>query len=129
MRDPVNIFTNTKPKNNFFTLSDKILVTIVALGLTMVLLSVLSLIIKWQNLPPQVPLFYSKPWGNEQLATKTLLWFLPTLSVVIWLIDLLLIRTLLKNDEFLSRILAIFGVLSAILISFTLVKIILQVGG
>ncbi len=129
MKEPSNLFANTKPKNNFFSLSDKILVSIVTTGLIMVLLSVLSLIIKWQNLPPQVPLFYSKPWGNEQLAAKPLLWSLPVLAVVIWLLDLTLIRTFLKNDEFLSRILAIFGVLAAILISITLVKIVFQVGG
>lgn len=127
--EPSNLFANTKPKNNFFSLNDKILVTIITFGLITVLLSVLSLIIKWQNLPPQVPLFYSKPWGNEQLAPKSFLWFLPVLAVVIWLLDLALIRTFLKNNEFLSRILAVFGVLAATLVSITLVKIVFQVGG
>lgn len=129
MMESSNLFANTKPKNNFFSLNDKILVTIVTFGLITVLLSVLSLIIKWQNLPPQVPLFYSKPWGSEQLAPKSFLWFLPILAVVIWLLDLALIRTFLKNNEFLSRILAVFGALTAILVSITLVKIVFQVGG
>lgn len=31
--------------------------------------------IAWaQNIPPQIPLFYSKPWGDEQLAEPSWIW-------------------------------------------------------
>ena len=36
----------------------------------------------WKTLPPQVPLWYSKPWGDERLASPWFL-FLPLLSSII----------------------------------------------
>jgi hypothetical protein len=42
----------------------------------------------WKKLPPEVPLFYSRPWGKEQLVNPRFLFLLPGLTLVIFLIFL-----------------------------------------
>lgn len=34
------------------------------------------------SFPPQVPLWYSRPWGEDQLAPPTALWLVPGLIVL-----------------------------------------------
>lgn len=34
----------------------------------------------WKNLPPEVPLLYSRPWGQDQLVSPYFLWGLPVLA-------------------------------------------------
>ena len=41
------------------------------------------LLLTWKNLPPQLPLFYSLPWGEEQLGKPVFLLILP-LSSLFW---------------------------------------------
>lgn len=36
---------------------------------------------QWKKLPPEIPLFYSRPWGEEQLADKKFLFLLPTFAL------------------------------------------------
>jgi len=38
---------------------------------------ILTFILKFSYLPPQIPLFYSKLWGEEQLADLWMIFFLP----------------------------------------------------
>jgi len=39
----------------------------------------------WWQLPPQIPLFYSLPYGSNQLASRTWVVLLPALSLFVWL--------------------------------------------
>lgn len=55
------------------------------------LLAVASIIMigaYWKMLPPLVPLWYSRPWGSDQLAPPVFLFFLPISSITIHLINL-----------------------------------------
>ena len=36
------------------------------------LIEVLLIVIVWSFLPPQIPFFYSRPWGEEQLVHPSL---------------------------------------------------------
>jgi hypothetical protein len=60
---------------------------------------------KFNSLPPQVPLYYSLPWGESQLAQASLLFILPTISLIILLINHLFAISLTKTSLLLSRIL------------------------
>jgi hypothetical protein len=46
----------------------------------------------WRSLPPQVPLFFSRAWGEEQLVAKFGLFMLPFASLVVVLLNRLLTR-------------------------------------
>lgn len=60
---------------------------------------------KFNLLPPQVPLYYSLPWGESQLAQTSLLFLLPTISLILLLINHLFAITLTKTSLLLSRLL------------------------
>lgn len=40
-----------------------------------------SLALYWRHLPPEVPLLYSRPWGQAQLVRPALLWLLPAIAL------------------------------------------------
>jgi len=56
------------------------------------------LAIRTKYLPPLVPLWYTRPWGEAQLATPAWLWLLPISSILLILINFFLIRRLTKKN-------------------------------
>jgi|WetSurMetagenome_2_1015567.scaffolds.fasta_scaffold620754_2 hypothetical protein len=60
---------------------------------------------KFNLLPPQVPLYYSLPWGGSQLTNASLLFILPTISLILLLINHLFAISLTKISLLLSRLL------------------------
>lgn len=76
-------------------------------------------------LPEKVPLFYTRPWGEEQLAPNHFLFLLPAVSFLVLMLNMLLQRLLFKRGEVaLSWIILSSGLLFSILATFTLLKII-----
>ncbi len=74
------------------------------LGALMIIGGAFFFAINYRNLPPQIPLFYSLPWGESQLIPK--LWFglgLVVLSVIV-LFNYLLTRLLKKNDPVVATV-------------------------
>lgn len=51
------------------------------LSLLLIAVQVIAIAISWKNLPPMVPLWYSLPWGDEQLASPIWLTVLPGGSI------------------------------------------------
>jgi hypothetical protein len=74
------------------------------------------------SLPPQVPLFYGLPQGEEQLTFAQLLLVPPVIAIIISIINFLLIRAI--KVEFLKMVLLAGMVLTTILSSVTIAKII-----
>ncbi len=40
----------------------------------------------WNQIPPQIPIFYSKPWGEAQLGTPLWLWAATGVTIVLGLL-------------------------------------------
>lgn len=59
----------------------------------------------WSRLPPEVPLYFSRPWGQEQLAPKFQIIILPALSLGIFLSHLVTATRLFTSNLPLVRIL------------------------
>lgn len=76
-----------------------------------------------KDLPPEIPLFYSLPWGESRLTSPIWLWILPAVSGVILLINLLISQFLFETV--LSRILVATTTLVALMSLISLGKIIL----
>lgn len=93
------------------------------LAIALTVLSCLIIALFWQKLPPQVPFFYSRPWGEEQLAKPLFLLLLP-LSSTLFLFANFLIPKFLKADELFQKILIWSTVLFSFLAFFILVRII-----
>lgn len=82
------------------------------------------LFLKYNSLPPQAPLFYSQPWGENQLTPVSSLFLLPSLSVAITLINNVVAAFLLDPHRLFSRLLVIFSFLFSCLSAITLFQII-----
>lgn len=78
----------------------------------------------WRRLPPQLPLFYSRPWGGEQLSKPQSLLFLPVLSLIILFVNFSLAKTMAKEEKLISFILKTTASLFNILCLITLTQII-----
>lgn len=97
------------------------------LAIIFLIAQVLLIIFSWQRLPPELPLFYSQPWGKGQLTSPTGLLLLPFLSLAVVLVNSLLLNLIPKEEKLIPKILvsatAVFGLLCLI----TLTKIILLI--
>lgn len=58
----------------------------------------------YRMMPPELPLFYSRPWGEEQLVSRQLFSIIIISSSVLMLINLRLASIFLKNKQILSQI-------------------------
>jgi len=96
------------------------------------LAQLISILFFWRKLPPEIPLFYSRPWGKEQLAKPLFLFLLPGLTLVIFLINfafLVLVKTRLeeKDASLLKKIIETTNFAFSLFCLITLLKIILLV--
>jgi hypothetical protein len=81
------------------------------------------LFVKFNDLPPQIPLYYSEPWGETRLASVSYIFILPTLSIIIMLVNNLLAVFFLKSIQLLSRLLVIISLIFSMFSAFTLFQI------
>jgi len=73
--------------------------TINQVNLFFVVVGFLFVLIKWSSLPDQIPLFYSRPWGEEQLAQRQTIFLLPGISLVAFWINNFLASRFLKDKN------------------------------
>lgn len=79
------------------------------------------------RLPPQVPLFYGAPSGEDQLANNILLILPNSLAAVFNLINILLLK-ITNSDNFLKKTITGIGIITTALATITVIKIIFLVG-
>ncbi len=84
----------------------------------------LLLFLKYNDLPSQIPIFYSLPWGESQLGNSSLIFILPSLSVLILFINNILAVYYLKSVPLISRLLVVFSLVSTVFCTITVYKII-----
>jgi hypothetical protein len=77
--------------------------------------------IGWGHLPPQIPLFFSLPWGEGRLVSPTWLALPAAASLVILLINLVVARFM--NEVVLTRILGSTSLLVALVFFIAVLKI------
>lgn len=88
-----------------------------------IILSIGLIAWKWTSLPPQVPIWYQKPWGAEQLADAAWLFILPVGSLTIFVINGIVASYLTKDYLVFSQILFLTSLLVSFLSFVTLAKI------
>lgn len=94
------------------------------ISLVLLALQVLVILISWQALPPEVPLFYSRPWGKEQLIRPIGLFLIPCLSFIVFLINFAFLKFTPKKEGLLQQILISTSVLFNLMCLITLIQII-----
>lgn len=100
--------------------------------LTMAFFSLLMLPAAWwvyRNVPPEIPIYYSRPWGGSQLAPVVALYWLAGSGIVSSAIHVLLAVRLNKNHKLLSRVALWSGTYILIVISISIFTVYSRVGG
>lgn len=88
-------------------------------------IAIIVLIWHWNQLPPLVPLWYSKPWGDEQLAHPFWLLVLPGSSIIWYVFTIFFVGKYLKLYRIFGQILFLAALTVSLLSAITLINIIL----
>lgn len=81
------------------------------------------ILVSWDKFPPQIPLFYSRPWGEKMLVSSIGIWILPGLTIFLSFANFLVISYLNEN-RFLIRTIVVFTFLVAFLTIYDAAKLI-----
>jgi len=81
-------------------------------------------IFHFSDFPPQVPLFYSRPWGEEQLASSVFLWILPGAAILFSLFNVSMASFLFEELPLLAQFLVWSNVLISLLSCIAVFKIV-----
>lgn len=108
-------------------MAHKALKTAIFVSFGIVILAAGMILLLWTKLPSQIPWYYSRPWGEEQLAAKWQL--LITLAVCLGLmfVNLRLASLFFKKEVLLAQILTWSTLTLVVLLGITIVKILLIV--
>lgn len=101
---------------------DKFSFLALALTFLAILLQVSLILFNWGKLPPQLPLFYSRPWGEEILASPVFLWILPALVFIFSAVNFWLLL-FFKENIFLRRVIFIFTLIFAFICSYAMTRL------
>ncbi len=63
-----------------------------------------ALLLRFNHLPPQIPLFFSKPWGEDQLVDTWMIFLLPVLLDILYFVNLSLMKRYFQENEFVKKI-------------------------
>lgn len=110
-----DIFTDKTPFRDYVAIA--VIINIILIGITLVL---------HRFLPPEVPLFYGMPEGNEQLASSWLISIPSLVSLFIILLNLLLASFI--EDDFQKRVIILGGIIATFFSAITTIQIVFLVG-
>ncbi|MDP2860263.1 MAG: hypothetical protein Q8N98_00955 [bacterium] len=106
---------------------DKICFIFSLVSLLFLLFTIYYLLFAIDNLPSEVPLFYSKIWGEKRLAPVSSLWLLPGLGLGLWVFNTVLaVKFFCERDS--ARLLFFYQVICVFLLTIALIKIVIAVG-
>jgi hypothetical protein len=103
----------------YYLESDKIIFFTILASILAVFTQVGIFFLKFQGMPSQIPLFYSHPWGEDQLGTLIQFLVLPLLSLLTILMNSIILMHLHDLQTALKRILAISSLMVVILFLIT----------
>lgn len=114
----------TSTMNNFLQKQEAFSFYCVVTSLVILILTLVIFALNYQNLPSQIPLFYSLPWGQEQLVSVHQFIILPAIIILTILINLVVSWHLHPQQKVLKRTLAASTTIVSLLILITTLKII-----
>jgi len=104
--------------------ADKFFFWVLVVCLVIVVAQIFLILVSWRKLPPQVPLFYSYPWGETVLARPFELWILPIATIFFTVLNFFLAVAIFGENRFLHRILVVASLIVAVASFYDLVRII-----
>lgn len=90
-------------------------------------LMVAAFVLRLSHLPPQLPLVYSQPWGEDQLVDFWFIFILPVLLHFFFFVNIFIYNKLFFPDHFIRRIIYITNCVLIVLFTFIFLRIIFYV--
>lgn len=97
---------------------------LITLPLLLALIITLFIVIFARFLPPKLPLFYSLPWGDDQLVSIQQLLILPATIALITLFNLTVSWQLHQTQSLFKKILQFCSVLVSLILTITFFRIV-----
>jgi hypothetical protein len=88
---------------------------------------ILVFILRFNTLPPQIPLFYSRPTGEEQLVDLWMIFILPFLLNFFYFFNQYLENKLFSDNTLIKKIFYYFNIALMIIVTFIFIRIIFLV--
>lgn len=104
-------------------LKNRFLLANLTLNIVIIQVMLWALILRHSALPPQVPLWYNKAWGETQLTDPSNLWYLPATATAILVPHLLLGFLFYRREKLLTQLLIVFSNLVSLLCAVALWQI------
>lgn len=104
---------------------DRYVVVTTIISILAILLISLSFFIVYAILPERLPLFYSKPWGEDQLVSKEGFMILPLIILIISSVNLMIFSQLHPTQKILKRVLLLNSALVSVMAFITTVNILI----
>ncbi|MBI5127561.1 hypothetical protein HZA76_03860 [Candidatus Roizmanbacteria bacterium] len=82
---------------------------------------IVSFIFKFNSLPPQLPLFYSHPWGEAQLVDTWMIFLIPLLLNLLYVVNNYLYKKFFSGNELIKKMFDYLMIL--LIVGFTLIFI------
>lgn len=117
MNNLIDLLMVLKNKDSYF------LISVVFTAISSILISLILLIFS-SYLPGFLPLFYSLPWGEKQLATTSQVFILPGLLVVFSIVNAVFALQLHSSQIILRRMLLLASVAVDLIIVLSFIRII-----
>lgn len=98
--------------------------TLTQISLFLLAAQILIIISVWRFLPPEIPLFYSRPWGTDQLVKYPGIIILPAICLIVFFANTLVAQLAIKEETLVKKMLAVASLTFCFLILISLIQII-----
>jgi hypothetical protein len=87
-------------------------------------LSAITLLYFWKRLPPLLPLWYSKPWGNERLVSPLYLLLPIMASIAIYALNIFVANKFATEHPMFARVLFLTSALVSIISMIIVIRVV-----
>jgi len=102
---------------------------IFAASFLLVLVAAFVIRLTLPSLPPEIPLWYTQPWGPLRLATPKNLYLIPTAGLILLVLDFIIYGILLKRREVaVAQVFALLSLAASLLLTLSVWRIVNLVG-
>lgn len=88
------------------------------------LLVLVIFIFRFSHLPPQIPLFYSKLWGEDQLADTWMIVFIPILINAFYFLNIYIYRRFFSQIVIVKKIIDFVNIFLIVVLTLIFIKIV-----